>query len=249
MGLIKNVFPVWFPLDKLSETGQVQGDPLKSASATTQLHNLRFVIKLVDKPKWWDRRRDRIMKLHDYDVKNVLWGNYRFLQLRREQFIVQIHKDSICVIMTESYWGDSPYDCFEKGVKDFLSVYRFIEAHFDFKFFKSGVPQVVVSSKDYVNLRDAVVGECKRLKDKFGVWIDNELVLWVDLSVPLGVESHQIESMSVYQDYVQDILKNKPPRPSQLAEDLRDAQNQISYLSMLIMSPDDENESLPEYIG
>ena len=199
-----------------------------------QLHNLSFVVRLVDKPSWWDKRGNKMLRL-GLDAKDVFWGNNKYVQVRIKDFIVQCHNQSILFMSSVPYWGVDPYDCFIQGVHNFLSALDYVEDLFDFRFFKGGVPNVAVRSSHFVLLYDALAKKCKRDGSKFEVWVDGKLRMWVDMSDPLGSEAghkdYAVDDMSAYQDFVADILSKEHLKPSELFSLVSDNSKAVAVLS------------------
>lgn len=187
-----------------------------------QLHNMSFVIRLIDKPDWWGKRENKLIKLGLEDVKKVYWGNNRYAQAKLRNFMIQCHNQSIIFMASKPYWGSDPYDCFEQATMEFLECYKYVEELFKFRFFHNGIPQASVRSSHLVLLHDALAKKCKKDGDKFEVNIEGKLRMYVDMSDPLGTEAghknYAIADMGRYQNYVADILVEEHMKPSEVLQ-------------------------------
>lgn len=238
MDLVKNVFPIW----SLSE---IQGTPSKlgkllTSDSRVQLHDLSFVVRLVRKPLWWDRRHNRLLRLKGVNSRRVGWGNAVYDQWLLDDYVVQLFSNSMIFACKKKYWGLDSYEVFLEGLRDFYRVMGFVESFFKFKFFMDGVPHVSVRSSHLVHLRDAVAEKCKREGKEFEVVLGSKRRLWVDLSLPFGLEAgdrdHAVEDMRVYEEFVADVVKNNPPTNSELAGFVRDLVEDRHYYAENIES-------------
>lgn len=220
--IVQNIFPIWRLCN--IQGGSPKVAPLLARS-DIQLHNLSFVIRLIRKPSWWNKRNNRLEKLTDFAVRQVGWGNSNFVQMAKDDFLIQTFSNSIIFMCRKKYLSKDPYDCFIEGMKDFLAMYDYLEQRLKFKFFLDGVPQVSVRSQHYVRLRDAIAERCKKTGKKFEINIDGKLRMWVDLSEPLGVEAghknYAPEDMRKYSNRVKDVLIHDLPLPSEQHEQVQ----------------------------
>ena len=203
-----------------------QSTPPKMAQllkgSKVQLHNMSFVIQLIKKPEWWHKRQNKLIKLGMKNVRSVQWGNNKYAQTTIDDFLIQCHNQSIIFMATKPYWGSDSYECFEQAVKDFLSCYYYIEDIFKFKFFHNNIPQTSIRSSHFVLLKDALAKKCKKEGHKFKVNIDGKLRMWVDMSDPLGTEAghrnYAPADMSIYQDYISDVITKEHMKASEVKE-------------------------------
>ncbi len=227
LDLIKNIYPIW-------KIGTTQGNPLKMAhllkNNKIQLHDLSFTIRLMKTPEWWDKRQNKLLKIND--LRQLRWGNNNYHQIKRDDFIIQIFTNSMIFICQKHYWGDDSYDCFIQGAKDFLKAYYYIEELFKFKFFPDGIPNVSVRSQHHVNINDIIAKKCKKENKRLKVIVKNKLRLWVDFSEPFGMEAghknYAVEDMKRYAPYIEDIIINNPPKPSKIAHNQENLNNQMN---------------------
>lgn len=212
LGLIQNIFPIW-------QLCHSQSNPLKIAhllkSNKTQLHDLSFTIRLIKTPGWWDKRQNKFLKLNQ-----IRWGNNSYHQIKKDDFLIQIFTNSMIFICQKKYFGEDSYDCFIKGVQDFLKAYYYVEELFKFRFFPNGIPNVSVRSQHHVYLNDVIAKKCKKEHKKFRLEIDGKLRMWIDMSDPFGMEAghknYAPEDLKRYENLVEDVIVNNPPKPSEI---------------------------------
>jgi len=214
--------PIW-QIGTLEST-PIKSGPLSPSSNTINLHNLSFVIKLIRKPFWWAHRTNKLLKLKDQQIKAIDTGRYIYHQLSKSDYAVQFHKNSIIVIIRKDYHGVDAFDCLIKGINDFLDIYTYISKLFEYQFFDDGIPSAMIRSQHTVKLYDAVAKRCRRSGDKFEVWHDGKLRMYIDSSHPTGIEAiqreHTTEDIDRYTRYVEDIIVNDPPKASELAHNV-----------------------------
>ena len=139
-----------------------------------QLHDLSFILKLIKKPEWWDKRENRIVCFEDFESSEVKWGNNPYSQLKNKNHVIQLFSNTIIVILRKKYFGNDPFDCFLQGVEDFLNLLNYIEQKFRFKFIIEGVPQVSIKSQHYVKINDVIAQKCKKVGRGFEVVINGK---------------------------------------------------------------------------
>lgn len=213
----------------------IQGDPLKLHSChslltkdySIQAHNISFILKLVDKPFWWEKRHNYLLKLKEIQFKkSVSWGNNPYEMLKKGNFLIQVFATSIVFFNRKRYYGQDAYSCFIQALEDTLDLYDWLERRLNFKFFKEGTPQFQVRTHHYVKLRDIIAEKCKKAHHGFEITINGHLRAWVDMSEPLGFETghkdYGVEDMSEYHRHVKDILSNSPPTNSELLKEIKE---------------------------
>src|SRR3989304_5515026 len=221
--LVENIWPIW-------RLCQNQGDPLKMAQlriSEVQLHDVSFILKLINKPSWWDKRNNTLMKLSGFNFnKEIPWGNNKYHVLSRDNFIIQVFSNSIVLFNKKHYYGKDSYDCFIQALDDTLKVYNLLEERFNFRFFNDGIPQMTVRSQHFTKLNDAIADHCKKIGKMLSVEIDGKLRAWIDQSEPFGIEmGHRNYGMGdnkEYVDFVRDILANNPPKPSEMNQHMNE---------------------------
>lgn len=220
--LIRKIgYGTWEVIGSFQRSKHFQGDP---SEVNINLHNISFILKLVSRPCWWERRENALIKLKDFQQDMIYWGNEKYLRLKAIDYQVQLFSNSIVLYMKKHYNGTDPYDLFILALQDALKIYEGLEKKFNFKFFKDGVPQLSVRSQHFVKLRDAIAEHCKREKNLLKVEINGKLRAWVDFSEPFGLETghrnYAPEDMNRYKTFVADIIQNNPPLNSELTQSI-----------------------------
>ena len=181
---------------------------------SNESHDCSFVMRLMDKPTWWNERGNFMQRQLGIEVKPIKWGNNNYFQFKNTDCIIQTFSDSIVIIFIKRFLGRDGYDCFIQAAKEFLVIYESLEKKFKFRFFHNGIPQVSVRSQHHVKLMDYIANRCKKYNEKFEVVIDGNVRLYVDMSQPLGMEASNpnssLQDITTYQEYVADLVKNKP---------------------------------------
>lgn len=221
--LVDNIFPIWRVCHNQSSYHKV-AKLIESSKKHIQGHKFSFTLKMIDKPDWWERRTNRLIKLKEYHFKKVDWGNNPYRMLISDDFKIQLFKNSIVFVNRKNYWGDDPYDAFLDALEDTLELLRYLEEKVKFKFFKHEIPQFSVRSQHIVKLKDSVAKRCKKEGLGYEVSINGERRVWVDLSVPFGREAgnkdYAPEDIKRLQDRDKDVLVNAPALPSKVDERL-----------------------------
>ncbi len=216
--LVEHVYPVWKVRKSIGQSPEIarllENKPLEA-------HAFSFVMRLVRKPQWWDKRGQWLKRYISKDVKKMkLSKRNNYYQFRQSKYLIQAFNDSIIFMPQEDYLGVDAYDCYIQAVKEFIKYYEDMETNLRFRFFLDDVPQVTLRGQNYNYLRDIIAKKCKKSGKGFEILIEGKRVLWVDFSEPLGVESDNPESIEHYVGYIEDIMKNKPPKLSELTEAL-----------------------------
>ncbi len=237
--LVENIFPVWkilpsFPMQCQNQSG------VSEMAQTLQLHNISFILKLINKPVWWESRENQLTSLKEFQFrKEVKWGNVTYKMFEHDSFLIQTFANSIIYINKKHYLGSDAYDCFLQALNDVLELHSYIEKKLNFKFVIDEAPQFTIRSQHYVKLKDAIAERCLRQGNLLKVIINGKLRAWVDASEPLGMElghrNYAPEDASRYSKFVQDIINNNPPTNSQLATHiLQVSNNQEAFAQNLV---------------
>jgi hypothetical protein len=213
-GLIENIYPIW----KISN-GQVQKVSTLLESSIFELHNLSYVLRLVNKPDWWGKRKNRLMKLRDWQFSENTFGKTNsnpFQQLKNENFVVQTYPESIIIIHRKRYYSNNPYEVIEQGMSEAIDLINFLEERFKFKFFPDGIPSLEIRNNDFNRLEDHLAEHCKKDGRRFLVELDKNRKVWVDYSEPFGKEANYPEGQEILEKVTKDFLINKPMVNSEL---------------------------------
>lgn len=216
-GLVENIYPIW-RIAK-NQAGSQKVANLLASGKDIQAHKFSFTLQLINKPTWWEKRENKLIRLKEFQYKAVEFGNCPYQQIGRDYFLVQTFATSIVFINQKRYWNNDPYGAFSEALQDTLEMLRFIEERFRFKFYADGVPQFSVSSQHFVKIRDAVAQHCKKVGRGFNIEIDGKLRGWVDMSDPVGMEfghkNYAPEDTQRHKKLVEDVIVNNPPLPSE----------------------------------
>jgi len=244
--IVENIFPIW-RLCHFESKSQNMANLLKSNKI--ELHDISYIIRLIRKPDWWEKRENRMIKLKEFQIKNIKWGNNPYQQLMNDNFFIQIHSNSILFMSKKKYYGCDSYDCFIQATNDFLDIYKYLEQRFNFKFFLDGIPQVSIRSQHYVNLNDEIAKKCKKEGNWLRGEIDGKLRFWVDASDPLGLEfghkNYAPEDIRIWKRHIADVVKYNPPTNSELSKFQAETTQNLNKTVMVMQNVLEQQKSLP----
>jgi len=216
--LLKNLTPIW----KIWHGSDPQGilaELQESSKYNEQGHKICFSLPLIKKPTWWDKRKDRLMNLKEWDFKKeVTAHNNVYHQISNDYMQIQTYKNSIYFICQKKYNAEFPIQIFNQAKDDVLEAIRFLEERFRFKFIAEGNFHLTCIDSHYVTLKDALAEHCKQVGDRFLITTEEGYSLWVDFSESLGTESDNPEVKRRYLRHYKDIIENPNiPLPSEMA--------------------------------
>jgi len=252
-GLIENIYPIW----KFQASCQKWHTLLNSENKIQQ-HKFSFVLVMEDKPYWWTKRGNYFMKIKDmHFLKEVQWSNTKYSQFKYNEFLIQVFSSSIVFINQKKYWANSAYDCVIEALSDTYELIKFLEAYFNFRFIKDGIPHLRIKSLHQVKIYDELAKRCEKNKNGFIVNINNEKRAWVDFSIPFGLEfgspNHAPDDERLYSRYVTDIIENKASLPSQQDERIAKLtevlENQQELINQLLYKPEEKLKPRDSYFG
>jgi hypothetical protein len=221
VGILENIYPIW----KLCQNQVLVSEmaTLLNNDKPIQAHKFSFHLKLINKPDWWDKRENRLLKLKEYNFKinkDVSWGNNPYEQLIKDNFLIHIFPDAIYFINQKKYLNLDPYLALQEALEDTLKLLDFLEEKFRFKFFPNELPLFSVKTNHFVKLNDEIANRCKKSKNLLEFYKEGIKRAWIDLSQPLGLETgskdYGAEDMNNYKPYMDDFLFNKPLTNSEL---------------------------------
>jgi len=229
MELVEHINPVW----KIVH-GQIgKCAKLLNDSNIFELHNISYVVKLLKKPDWWGRRKNYLIRLKEWQFKNVNFGNNgsnTYQQLMNENFVIQCYPESMIIIARKRYYSNSPYETIQEAMIDVLELLDWICERFRFNFFCDGVPHLEVRNNDFNRMNDAVANQVKKSKNKFLVEIDKRRKVWVDMSEPFGKEANYPGGQEKLEKITKDYLMKEVLLPSEIQELVgRNAKNMEFY--------------------
>jgi len=214
-GLIENEFPLWKIIN-----GQVGFcTTLLQSNNIFELHNVGYVIKLLNVPKWWHTRKNRLLRLKGYQIKQVDWGKNSsnpYIQLSNDKFVIQTYPESIIIIHRKRYYSNNPYDVAIQFLQDFYDLWEWFEERMKFKFFEDGVPQMTLRGHDFNRINDWIANKVKEEGSKFLVEISKNRKVWVDLSEPFGKEANYPHGQEILEKVTKDMLTKKSLLPSEI---------------------------------
>lgn len=194
--LVENLYPIW-KLCKNQALSKILQSP--QMNNNIQGHKFSFVLPLIKKPDWWDKRRDRLIKLKDWQYKkDITFGNNTYEEIFKDHMQIQTFKNSIYFINQREYWNNDPFLAWNEAKEDVLEAIRFIEEKFRFKFIASGNEHLTCISPHLVNVQDALSKHCKKTNNRFLIKTPEGYRLYVDFSEPFGTESNNPEVMRLY---------------------------------------------------
>lgn len=228
-GLVENLYPVWKIVN-----GQVEYvQTLLDSNELFELHNLGYVLRLMNVPDWWNRRKTTLMKLKGWQFTNNNFGKNNsnpFQQIVNESFVVQTYPESIIIISRKRYYATDPYATIQEGMSDVLDLIEYLEERFRFKFFPDGVPCVELRANDFNKMKDYLASRCKKEGTRFLVETPKGKV-WVDYSEPVGRESNTPDIQQTLERDIRDKIMNKPMLNSELQLALSQTARQIKGIA------------------
>ena len=136
--LVEHVFPSYF----LTFQGKSLNIGTLLEGSKIQGHKFSFIVHLLDKPDWWERRWNKVYLFPDYQHKKVDWGNSPFLQLMNQTAVLQTFSDSIIIMLRKKFHGIDVYDAYLSAMEEFLAYFAGFQDMLKFKFFKDGIPTI-----------------------------------------------------------------------------------------------------------
>lgn len=221
-----NIRPLWI----MAQT-QAEYQNCATSLHSNSLHYVSFLIRLIQKPFWWNNRHNKLIRLKEYQIKKVDWGNNPYTQLMDDAVEIHLFKHTIVFKLKKEYTGNDVWDCYLQAQDDFLKAYQKLESTLQFQFFKEGVPQAELKSQHHV-LKDEFAKRCTKSGRSFQVAVNGKVRVLIDLSHPKGIEGISTEysqdDIDYYQDFVKDLITNRPNLPS-------DTQSKLDRLTDLTL--------------
>lgn len=212
--IILNQYPVWKPSNGQSDFWQ----SLSESEDIFELHNLSYVVKLVVKPDWWNKRKPSLMRLKEWQFSNHNFGKNNsnpYQQIINEDYVIQTYSESIIIIHRKRYFSTDPHEIIQKGMIETINLLNFLQQRFRFNFFPSGIPSIEIRGNDFNRLKDFIAEKCKKEGTKFLVETEVGKV-WVDLSEPFGKEANTPDIQETLERVTKDHIEKKPMLNSEL---------------------------------
>ncbi len=223
-GYVENTYPIW----KIVR-GQVDFcKTLLHNDNIFELHNLSYVLKLIKKPDWWEKRKPRLEKLKDWNFKSIDFGT-KYEQLMNENFVIQTYPESIIIIARKRYYSNTPYEVIGQAINDVLDIISYLEEKFKFKLFPNEIPALEIRNEDFNRIKDHLAEHCKKEGRRFLVETSKGKV-WVDYSEPFGKEANTPDIQDTLERHTKDLIINKPLTNSELQNLVQSVvQNQVVF--------------------
>ena len=205
MDLIENIYPLW----KIIHGQSIKCAKLLQNNNIFELHNMSYVVKLIKKPDWWSKRKNYLIRLKEWNFKNVNFGNNgssTYQQLMNENFVIQCYAESLIIMSRKRYYSNNPHETSIKALSDILDLLKWFHERFRFDFWCNEIPHVETRGNDFNRLNDAIANKVKEEKGKFLVEIDKRRKVWADMSEPFGKEANypggQEKMEKITKDYI-----------------------------------------------
>jgi DNA-binding Lrp family transcriptional regulator len=227
--IIENIYPIW----RISN-GQVDFCRKLLSSDIFELHNISYVLKLLNPPEWWGKRKNRLMKLKGYTFTTVSFGKGEsnpYEQLMNENFVIQTYPESIIIISRKRYYSNNPYNTIIQAIEEVMDLISFLEERFRFKLLKNGFEALEIRNNDFNRIKDYLAEHCKKEGRKFLVELDKNRKVWVDYSEPFGKEANYPEAQEILEKHTKDLLMNKPLLNSEIQDLVKQNTEQINQLT------------------
>ena len=227
--ILKNLYPIW-KIWRGSDPPRILAELLES-DKNSQGHNIAWVLPLINKPNWWNKRKDRLMKLKEWHFKSeVIANNNVYHQISNDYMQIQTYKNSIYFICNK-YNTSSDLETYLKSKYDVLEAIRYLEEQFRFKFISEGNFHLICLTPHYVTLNEALAEHFRKDGDRFIMKTKEGYELRVDFSEPFGIESDNLEVKRRYLRVVKNYQDNPLlPLPSELYKNQEETSKNLNIL-------------------
>ena len=228
MDLIEHINPIW----KIVHGQSQKCAKLLKDDNIFELHNISYVVKLLKKPDWWEKRKNYLIRLKEWQFKNINFGNNgsnTYQQLINENFVIQCYPESLIIIARKRYYSNNPYGTSIEAISDVLDILEWFSERFRFNFWINSVPHLEVRNNDFNRMNDAIANKVKQTKGKFLIEIDKRRKVWVDMSEPFGKEANYPEGQERMEKITKDYLTKKVLLPSEIQELVGENARLMSY--------------------
>ena len=228
--IVENTNPIWkIPNGRSGFCIKLIGD-----ENVFELHNVSYIVKLLRTPDWWNKRKNYLIKLKEWQFKEVNFGKANsnpYVQLLNENFVIQCYPESLIIMARKRYYSDSPYETSIKAINDILDILEWFCERFRFNFWCNGIPHLEVRNNDFNRLNDAIANKVKEEKGKFLVEIDERRKVWVDMSEPFGKEANYPNGQEKMEKITKDYLTKEVLLPSEMQKLISETAQQISEVT------------------
>jgi len=215
--VLENIQPIW-KIWHNSGTQEILAHLLNS-DKNTEGHRIWWILPLVKKPDWWDKRKERLMRLKGWAFKSEVTANNNIYQQIENDYIeIQTFKNSIYFICKNKYYGKTDFEIFNKAKDDVLDAIKYLEERFRFKFLAENEFHLTLVDNHYVTMKETLAEHYYNQGRMFKIQTKEGYELWIDLSDPKGLEGNNIETKRRYLEVVKDYAENPNlPLPSELS--------------------------------
>lgn len=241
MGILKNLYPIWKIWQSLDTQEKLA--KLSESDKNTEGHRIWWILPLIKKPHWWNKRKDRLMNLKGWVYKKeVTARNNVYFQIENDYMEVQTFKNSIYFICKRKYIEKTDFEVFNKAKDDVMNSIRYLEERFRFKFLEENEFHLTLVDNHYVTMNEALAEHYYKQGKTFKIEVDG-YTLWIDLSNPKGLESDNIEVKRRYLAVVKDYASNPLlPLPSEISKEQKDMKSNLLELTQITRSVADSQK-------
>ena len=241
--ILKHIHPIW-KIWHSSDTPKILAQ-LKESS-NSQGHHQTWLLPLVFKPSWWNKRRDRLANLKGWQFKQEVTANNNvYQQISNDYMQIQTYKNSI-YFMCKKYYTNSDLETYLKAKDDVLEAIRYLEEQFRFKFLSEGNFHLVCLTPHYVTIKETLAEHFKKDGERFIMKTKEGYELRVDFSEPFGIESDNLEVKRRYLRIVKDYQDNPLlPLPSEIKKNQESTNNDLNLLIQVVKQEHEMISGLP----
>ena len=217
MDLLENIYPLW----KIVNGQYPKCEKLLNDDNIFELHNISYVVKLLKKPDWWPKRKNYLIRLKEWQFKEVNFGkngSNPYHQIINENFVIQCYAESLIIIARKRYYSNNPYDTAIKALSDILDILEWFCERFRFDFWYNGVPHLEIRNNDFNRMNDVIANKIKEEKGKFLIELDKRRKVWVDMSEPFRKEANYPSGQEKLEKITKDYLTKEVLLPSEIQQ-------------------------------
>lgn len=216
MKILDNIYPIW-KIRHDSGTQEIMAK-LQDSDKNTEGHRIWWILPLVRKPFWWDKRKDRLMRLKGWNYKKETTAHDNiYFQIENDYMEIQTFKNSIYFICKEKYLEHTDFEVFDKAKNDVLGAIKYLEERFRFQFLAENEFHLTLVDNHFVTMGEMLAEHYYKQGKKFRIETKDGYSLWIDLSDPKGLEGDNVEIKRRYLELVKDVVENpQTPLPSEI---------------------------------
>jgi hypothetical protein len=248
MNILKNLYPIWKIWQSLDTQEKLA--KLSDSNKNTEGHRIWWILPLVKKPFWWNKRKDRLMNLKGWVYKKeVTARNNIYFQIENDYMEIQTFKNSIYFICKEKYIESTDFEVFNKAKNDVINAIRYLEERFRFRFLAENEFHLTLVDNHYVTMKETLAEHYYNQGKTFKIEVDG-YTLWIDLSDPKGLEGDNIEVKRRYLEIVKDYAGNPLlPLPSEIHQIQKETSQNLNILVKVVNDMTENQKELPVLIN